>query len=444
MPAQHYPREYCIDGARIIDPSAGLDGVGWLHVRDGRIAGIGLGLRPDGIQHVITKPGLIACPGLIDIHVHLREPGGEHKETLQTGCEAAVAGGFTTVCCMPNTTPALDNVNIVKDVVQRAADIDLCRVKVIAAATVGRQGREPVDMAALKDAGVVAFSDDGDGIEDDDVCREVMEKLREIDRPLFPHCEFKSISKSGVMHAGQTCAELGLQGYDPRGEEAMIERDLQLVAETNTRYHVAHISSANGVDLIRRAKRKNLPASTEVCPHHLLLCDEDVIGADGKPDPNFKMSPPLRSRDDVKACIEGVIDGTIECIVTDHAPHTAEEKQTGFVNAPMGIVGLETSLACAVKALLWPGGLGWSDLIRCMTTNPARILGLEGGTLAVGQPADITLIDPDREWTIRAEDFRSKSRNTPFDGWRVKAKAVATIVAGRPVYLDDSCGWITE
>lgn len=444
MPAQHYPRDYCIDGARIIDPSAGLDGVGWLHVRDGRVAGIGLGRRPDGIQNVIAKPGLIACPGLIDIHVHLREPGGEHKETLQTGCEAAVAGGFTTVCCMPNTTPALDHVVVVKDVMKRAADIDLCRVKVIAAATVGRQGRELVDMDALKDAGVVAFSDDGDGIEDDDVCRDVMEKLREIDRPLFPHCEFKILSKSGVMHAGLTCTRLGLQGYDPRGEELMIQRDLRIVVETETRYHVAHISTAIGVDTIRRAKRNGVPATTEVCPHHLLLCDEDVIGADGTPDPNFKMSPPLRSRDDVKACIEGVIDGTIECIVTDHAPHTAEEKQAGFVKAPMGIVGLETSLACAAKALIWPGGLGWSDLIRCMTANPARILGLEGGTLAVGQPADITLIDPDREWTIRAEDFRSKSRNTPFDGWRVKAKAVATIVAGRPVYLDESCPWITE
>ncbi len=390
---------------------------------------------------VVTGTGLILCPGLIDIHVHLREPGGEHKETLETGCQAAVAGGFTTVCCMPNTTPALDNIEIVKDVLQRGAAIDLCRVNVIAAATVGRQGRELVDMSALKDAGVVAFSDDGDGIEDDDVCREVMKKLREIDRPLFPHCEFKMISKRGVMHAGPTCSRMGLLGYDPRGEELMIQRDLRMVLETATRFHVAHISTAVGVGMIFRAKQNGLPVSTEVCPHHLLLCDEDVVGADGKPDPNFKMSPPLRSRDDVKACIEGVLDGTIECIVTDHAPHTADEKQAGFMDAPMGIVGLETSLACAAKALIWPGGFGWPDLIRCMSTNPARILGLEGGTLQVGEPADITLIDPGREWTIRADAFRSKARNTPFDSWQVTGKAVATIVGGRPVYLDDSFKW---
>jgi dihydroorotase len=436
--------EYCIDGVRIIDPSAGLDGVGWLHVKDGCVAGIGLGLRPESAKPVISKPGLIACPGLIDIHVHLREPGGEHKETLETGCAAAVAGGFTTVCCMPNTTPPLDCVDVVSDVMKRAADVGLCNVKAIAAATVGRLGCELVDLAALKDSGVVAFSDDGDGIEDDDVCRQAMERLREIDRPLFPHCEFKVLSKSGVMHAGPTCSRFGLVGYDPRGEELMIQRDLRIVAETEARYHVAHISTAMGVDMIRRAKRNGLPVSTEVCPHHLLLCDEDVVGADRQPDPNFKMSPPLRSRDDVKACIEGVLDGTIECIVTDHAPHTAEEKQAGFVNAPMGIVGLETSLACSAKALIGPGRFGWPDLIRCMSTNPARILGLEGGSLAIGKPADITLIDPDREWMIRADAFRSKSRNTPFDGWRVTGKAVATIVGGCPVYLDESCEWIID
>ncbi len=433
--------EYCIDAARIIDPSTGMDELGWLQVKNGIIAGIGRGSRPECIKSVMTKPGLIACPGLIDVHVHFREPGGEHKETLQTGCAAAVAGGFTTVCCMPNTTPALDNVETVRNVMQRAVDVDLCRVKFIAAATVGRLGRELVDIPALKDAGVVAFSDDGDGIEDDDVCRQVMEHLRAIDRPLFPHCEFKAVSKSGIMHAGPTCESLGLVGYDPRGEELMIERDLKLVAETGARYHVAHVSTARGVDFVRRAKRDGLPASTEVCPHHLLLCDEDVVDANGKPDPNFKMSPPLRSRDDVKACIEGVLDGTIECIVTDHAPHTTEEKQAGFVGAPMGIVGLETSLACAAKALIGQRGFDWPDLIRCMTTNPARILGLEGGSLKVGRPADITLIDPAREWTIRADRFQSKSRNTPFDGWRVTGKAVATIVAGRPVYLDESCQW---
>ncbi|GJM25583.1 MAG: dihydroorotase [Phycisphaerae bacterium] len=436
--------EYCIDSVRIIDPATGMDGVGWIHFKEGVIVGIGLGTHPEGVQSTLSKPGLIACPGLIDIHVHLREPGGEHKETLQSGCAAAVAGGFTTVCCMPNTTPALDSVEIVADVLQRAADIDLCRVKVIAATTVGRQGRELVDLPALTRAGVVAFSDDGDGIEDDDVCRQVMQKLRDIDRPLFPHCEFKAISKSGVMHAGPTCERFGFVGYDPRGEEAMIERDLRLVAETGAQYHVAHISSAGGVELIRQAKHDGLPVSTEVCPHHLLLCDEDVAGRDGNPDPNFKMSPPLRSRADVKACIEGVLDGTIECIVTDHAPHTADEKQAGFIDAPMGIVGLETSLACAAKALIGPGGLGWPDLIRCMSTNPARILGLDGGTLEVGRSADVTLIDPDLEWTIRAEAFRSKSRNTPFDGWNVKGKAVATIVGGHPVYLDDSCQWLAD
>ena len=433
--------EYYISDARIIDPGTGVDGLGWIRVEDGTIVCVELGATPVSDGSIVSAAGLIACPGLIDIHVHLREPGGEHKETLETGSLAAVAGGFTTVCCMPNTNPALDCVEALSSVCRRVAEVDLCRVHVIAAATVGRAGRALVDIPALRTAGAVAFSDDGDGIEDDCVCHRVMQGVREVDSVLFPHCEFKAISKRGVMHAGPTCDRLGLVGYPPRGEEAMIERDLKLVEETGARYHVAHVSSAGGIELIRAAKRAGLPVTTEVCPHHLLLCDEDVIGADGRPDTNFKMSPPLRSRDHVQACIAGVLDGTIDCIVTDHAPHSAEEKAVDFVDAPMGIVGLETSLACAAKALIGKDGFDWPDLIRCMSTNPAKVLGLGGGALEVGQPADITLIDPTREWTIRADAFRSKSRNTPFDGWGVMGKPVATIVGGRPVFVDDSFDW---
>lgn len=431
------PDEFVIHNGRLIDPSAGVDRVGWLAVRGGRIAAVGWDDSPPKSPRAIDAMGLIVAPGLIDIHVHLREPGQTHKEDIASGSRAAAAGGFTAVCCMPNTAPALDTPEVVQHVIRRAAEVGLCRVHPVAAATAGRAGRKPVDFAALKSAGAVAFSDDGDGIEDDAVCREVMLGIRAAGSVLFPHCEFKALSRRGHVHLGPVSERLGVVGYDPRGEEAMIERDVQLVAETGARYHVAHISTARGINLVAEAKRRGLPVTTEVCPHHLLLCDADVLRAGDVPDPNCKMSPPLRSPEDRDACRAAVRAGTIDCVVTDHAPHTAEEKNAGFIRAPMGIIGLETSLACAVRALLDPPRFDWPDLIERMSTAPARVLGLPGGALRCGADADIVLIDPHQEWVIQPELFLSRARNTPFGGWRVRGRAVGTLLGGRWTHQDE-------
>ena len=430
------PENLLIENARIIDPSRQLDAVGALTVRAGRIVATDPPTDVPGETLRIDATGLIACPGLIDPHVHLREPGAEHKETIATGCQAAGAGGFTTVCCMPNTDPPIDNVNVLTEVIERARKVNLCRVRPIAAITRARAGRELTDFKALHGAGAVAFSDDGDGVEDDRVMRRAMLLAHRTDALIVQHCEFKNRSKRGIVHLGAISRRLGVVGYDPAAEERMIARDIDLAAQTGARYHVAHVSTARGVELLREAKRRGVRVSGEVCPHHLLLCDEDVVGANGQPDPNFKMSPPLRARQDVEACVAGVIDGTIDCIASDHAPHTAAEKSAGFEQAPMGIIGLETSLACSANALLHRDGFNWMQLIERMSTACARVFKLPGGTLAPGSPGDITLIDPDRGWVVDPQRFRSPSRNTPFSGWHVTGRVVATICAGQLIYAD--------
>jgi dihydroorotase len=427
--------EWLVFGGRIIDPAAGIDRVGWLHVRDGRIAAVGHD-DPPPIAPRIDATGWLVAPGLIDPHVHFRDPGQTHKEDLASGSAAAAAGGFTTVACMPNTDPALDSGEVVRDVSTRARAIGLCRVHVVAAATIGRRGETPVDFAALESAGAIAFSDDGDGVEDDAVCGQILRGVAAVDAVFYPHCEFKALSRRGVVHLGPVSERLGVTGYDPRGEEAMIERDLALVAEIGARYHVAHVSTARGVELIRAAKDRGLPVTTEVCPHHLLLCDEDVIAVDPAGDTDCKMSPPLRSRADVAALVAAVRDGTIDCVVTDHAPHAASEKALPFAEAPMGIVGLETALGCAAKALLGSFGFDWPELIERMSTAPARIFGLAGGSLAVGSPADLCVIDPAASWNVDPSNFRSKSRNTPFGGWELPARAVWTVLGGRTTHAD--------
>lgn len=433
---------WIIKNARIIDPSSGRDDIGDFFVRNGFVESIGAVVdsrnAKDSITTTFDGRGLIVCPGLIDVHVHLREPGGEHKETIETGSRAAAAGGFTTVCCMPNTNPAIDNVDTVRLIAKRSAASNHCHVHPIAAITKARQGRQLTEFNSLIRAGAVAFSDDGDGIEDDAVMRSAFARARELDALIIQHCEYKELSKRGVMHLGDVSRRLGLVGYDPIAEERMIERDIALVAETGARYHIAHISTARGVELVRDAKRRGLPVTTEVCPHHLLRCDRNVVGKNGQPDPNFKMSPPLRSSEDVVACIAGVIDGTIDCIVTDHAPHTTAEKQAGFIEAPMGVVGLETSLGCAAKALLGRGGFDWPDLINRMSIAPAKLFKLPGGSLTVGEKADITIIDPKADWKVDPDQFQSKSHNTPFAGWCLPAKAVATILQGRITHADES------
>ena len=430
--AYDFPTSFAIRGGRVIDPANAIDRIADVIVAEGRIASVG-GNPSTGLATIDAR-GLIVCPGLIDIHVHLREPGGEHKETIETGTRAAAAGGFSSVACMPNTTPAIDNASLVEFVHARAKTTGWCRVYPIAAITVGRQGSELVDMSGLREHGVLAFSDDGDGVDDERVMRDAMERARPIDALLIQHCEDKSLAAGGVMHKGTVSQRLGLSGIDSAAEVTMVQRDLALVRETGARYHVAHISTAGAVELVRAAKVEGLPVTAEVCTHHLLLTDE----ACERQDPSTKMKPPLRSESDMQACVEGVRDGTIDCIVTDHAPHTAQEKGIGFREAPFGVVGLETALPVAVKALVTSGTMGWSDLIRRLSVVPASILGLEGGTLSCGAPADITVIDPAATWRIDPSLFTSRSRNTPFDGWEVTGRPAATFVDGCVTYRDST------
>jgi len=447
------PNALLIEGGRIIDPAREIDRVADLAVIDGVIAESADGLD----MPVFDAQSLIVAPGLIDIHVHLREPGGEHKETIATGTAAAVAGGFTTVACMPNTAPALDSPERIAWVRRRARTTGSCRVLPVAALTVGRQGRELVNLDALTRAGAVAFSDDGDGIDDDQVMLGVLEGTRAVGGLLIQHCQDKEISPDGAMHAGPAAEALNLPGQDPRAEESMLERDLALVRRTNTRYHVAHVSTAGTVDLVRRAKSDGLPVTAEVCPHHLTLCDRDVL--DSRGDANFKVNPPLRSSDDVRACIEGLLDGTIDCVVTDHAPHTPQEKSVGFAEAPFGLVGLETALALVYRVLSGNGPRVsahaasrlarssqtiWTTLVDLMCIAPTRVIGLPLPTLAPGHPADITIIDPQTPWMVDPEMFASKARNTPYGGWELTARAAATLVAGEMRYLhqDAAARWI--
>ena len=416
-----------IKGGRVVDPGSGQDAPADLTIAGGVISS--RGSEEPAFDRVIDAAGLLVVPGLIDMHVHLREPGGEHKETIETGTAAAVAGGFTAVACMPNTVPPADTPNVVKGIIQKAQEDGSCRVYPIACLSVGRAGRELADFRALAEVGAVAFSDDGDGLADNALMAAAFQALATLDRPAVQHCEDPTFTR-GVMHEGKVSGDLGLSGLSPLAEELMIARDLALAETHDARYHVAHISTRRAVELVRTAKAGSVRVTTEVCPHHLLLTDEACRTKDA----NFKMHPPLRPQRDVDACIAGVIDGAIDMLVTDHAPHAAEEKARGFLEAPPGIVGLETSLALFAKALIAPGHIDWYKLSELMSTAPARVFGLPGGSLAVGSPADVTLIDPQAEWTIDATRFRSKGRNCPFDGMAVTGRVVCTIVGGEIKY----------
>jgi dihydroorotase len=421
-----------IRGGRVIDPSQEIDEVTDLAIAGGRVAALGRA-APRSADQIIDARGLIVVPGLIDMHVHLREPGQEERETIATGTAAAVAGGFTAVACMPNTDPPLDSDAEIEFVLRQAARTARCRVHPVGAITKGRKGRELAEIGLMLRAGAVAFSDDGHGVQDAGVCLRAMQYVSMFDRLFIQHCEDRSLAGRGCMNAGAVATRLGLPGIPAIAESVMVQRDLALARQTTVRYHVAHISTAAAVELVRQAKAGGQRVSTEVCPHHLLLTDEACAGYDA----NFKMNPPLRTRADVAACIEGVRDGTIDCLVTDHAPHSHQDKEMGFQEAPFGIIGLETALPLLVRALIEPKVLDWPRLIGCLSTNPARRLGVAGGTLAVDAPADVTLIHPEQEWTIDAERFRSKSRNTPFDGWKVRGRAVMTIVDGTVRYQNN-------
>ena len=404
----------------MIDPTTGRDEIADVAIADGVI----VDAAPDGAA-VIDATGWIVCPGLWDIHVHLREPGQTHKETIETGTRAAASGGFTFVACMPNTQPPLDAPETIRGVIDRARQVNLCEVGPVAAITQGRAGRAVVDFATLVEAGAVAFSDDGTGVEDDDLMRAAFEQARRRDTVLIQHCEYKALSAGGVMHLGDVSRKLGLPGLDPRSEEAMIERDIDLCRQTGGRYHVAHISTATAVAMVRQAKAEGLPVTSEVCTHHLVLTDEACAGSD----PNTKMHPPLRPLADVEACRQGLLDGTIDCIVTDHAPHTAKEKEVGFLKAPPGIVGLETALALAAAAMIETGLANWPQVVGWFTTGPAGVLGRRASTVHAGVPADLTLIDPTAHWTVKADELLSLSHNTPFGGRELTGRPMGTIRA---------------
>jgi len=415
-----------ITGGRIIDPANTLDLQADLLIEDGRIAAVGRNVHAPHVAEIIDAAGLIVAPGLIDMHVHLREPGLEHEETIASGSRAAVAGGFTTVCAMPNTDPCVDNEGAVAFVVNQGLAADQANVLPIGAITLGRKGEQMAEFGQMVRAGAVAFSDDGDSVRNSGLLRQCMTYGKMFGKPFISHAEDKDLAAGGVMHAGAVSARLGLPGMPAAAEEIIVSRDITLARMAGSKLHIAHVSAAGSVDIIRAAKKSGVAVSAEATPHHLALTDETIASFD----PNFKMSPPLRAADDVAALKEGLRDGSIDCLASDHAPHEREEKELEFAFAPFGVIGLESSLAVYIRELIAAKVLSWPELIAKMTLNPARILGIDRGTLSKGAVADVTLIDPDLQWTIDAEKFLSKSRNCPFHGQSVRGRAVLTIVAG--------------
>ncbi|MEL6497769.1 MAG: dihydroorotase [Planctomycetota bacterium] len=426
---------HLIRNGRVIDPASGLDATADVAVRDGQIVDIGPALSASDADETLDAEGLIVCPGLIDPHVHLREPGQEQKETIATGTAAAVAGGFTTVCCMPNTSPTLDSPEILSFVRDRARETAACRVFAVAAGTAGRQGKRMTEIRLLAEAGAVGISDDGDVIESAGMMRSVLRATASTGLAFMQHCQEPSLTRGSSMHAGEVSTRLGLTGWPRVAEEIIIERDVRLVRDTGCRYHVQHLSSGGSVKIIRIAREMGLPVSAEASPHHLLLTHEACLGYDT----NAKMNPPLREQSDVDAIREGVASGVITVLATDHAPHTADEKQLPFGEAPFGIIGLESAAAGYAEALVESGLIDWPRLIKLLTINPARLCNLDRehrgdnglGELRVGGPADITVIDPGHGWTFDESAVAGKSTNSPFLGRSFNARPVLTMVGGR-------------
>lgn len=421
-----------IRGGTLIDPANGVHGPHDLVISDGVVAQVldpGAPAPAADVAETIDATGAWVVPGLIDMHVHLREPGYEYKETIETGSRAAVAGGFTAVACMANTNPVNDNAAVTEFIRERAAACGLTRVYPIGAVSRGLGGEQLAEIGEMHAAGIVGVSDDGMPIMDGGLMRRALEYAAMFDLPVIVHEQDDCIAGEGVMHEGSISMRLGLRGVPAAAEEAMIARDLALLARTGGRLHVAHISTAGAVDLIRHAKRRGLPVTAEVTPHHFTLTDESVDGYNT----NAKMNPPLRTRADVDAVRAGIADGSIDVIATDHAPHHRDEKDVEFDRAANGIVGLETALPLTLR-LLDETAIGIETLVRAMSTNPAHVLGVPGGSLGVGSPGDVTVIDPARRWVIDPARFLSRSRNTPFGGLTVRGVATHTIVGGRVVW----------
>ena len=421
-----------IKNGRVIDPANGLDKTCDVLIQDDLFLEVG-SVSPDMAKKATTKidaRGKLVVPGLIDIHVHFRDPGDEEEETIASGSAAAVAGGFTSVVCMPNTKPAIDNETHVEYVHRKGRQARKTHVYVMGALTKNRDGVEMAEMGLMAEAGAVGFTDDGRGVQDPGVMSRVLKYASMFGKVVSQHCQDDGFAKNGVMNAGYQSTILGLPGMDALAEEAMLWRDIQLVKRTGTRYHMQHMSAAGSVELIREAKKQGLPVTCEVAPHHLLLTDECIA----EYDTNYKVSPPVRSKADVEALRKAVAEGLVDALATDHAPHLQSEKELEFLTAPFGIASLECALGLYVKALIEPGLLGWSELLALMTVNPARIIDVDKGTLTAGKQADVTILDPDAQYTVNTNEFLSKSGNCPYNGWNLKGRVEYTIVGGEIRY----------
>ncbi len=418
-----------LKGGRLIDPATGRDEVIDLYIRDERIERLSASISADKGMEVMDLKGKIVAPGFLDMHVHLREPGFEHKETVATGCAAAAAGGFTAVCCMPNTNPAIDDVSVVRFIRDRAATAlgGLVDVHPIAAVTIGRKGEHLAPIAELSETGVVAFTDDGDPVQDAEIMRRSLEYAAMFNKPIIQHAQDLPMTKGGAMNEGFMSTTLGLPGMPSAAEDVMISRDILLSEYTGGQYHVAHMSTARAVDLVRDARKRGLRVTCEVTPHHFTLTDEAVRGYDT----NTKMNPPLRTRQDVDAMKEGLRDGTIDVIATDHAPHSHDEKQVEFQSAPFGIVGLETAIGLTITGLVQTGVLTLAQVIDKLSTNPRRILHLPAIRIVEGEKANLTIFDASAEWMVDPTKFQSKSKNTPFTSYRLTGKPFAVINHGK-------------
>ena len=420
----------------MVDPANGRDGAFDVLIEEGRVARVGKDLPADaGTTVVDLAHGFVICPGLIDMHVHLREPGQEHKETVASGTAAAVAGGFTAVACMPNTSPVNDNAGVTRFILQKAAEANLARVYPIGAVSRGQLGEQLADIAELRQAGCVAVTDDGRPVATALLMRRALEYTRMFDMPVIEHCEEQTLKGDGVAHEGFHASTLGLRGIPNEAESIMALRDISLAELTGGVVHVAHLSARQSLDAVRYGKARGVRVTCEVTPHHFVLTDE-MLGAPVPYDTNTKMNPPLRETADRDAILQGLADGAVDAIATDHAPHHYDEKHVEFDRAPFGITGLETAVSLCFDRLVHRGLISLTRLIELLSVNPARILRVPGGSLEAGAPADITILAPDLAVTVSAARMRSKSKNTPFDGWRLRGGVAATIVGGRTVYVN--------
>jgi len=422
---------YLLKNGRVVDPANGRDEVCDVLVSDGVIAKVGQGLTaPDGTVVLDVPAGCVVTPGLIDMHVHLREPGQEHKETVRSGVTSAVAGGFTAVACMPNTTPVNDSASVTRYILDKAAEAGLARVYPIGAVSVGSKGEQLAEIGELKAAGCVAISDDGHPVRTALMMRRALEYAGMLDVLVIDHCEDPTLKGDGVVHEGAVATALGLRGIPGEAEEINVERDVTLAGLTNAPVHIAHLSTEGSLRAVRQGKARGIQVTCEVMPHHFVLTDEALHGYDT----NTKMNPPLRPASDRDALIQGIADGSVDVIATDHAPHHADEKALPYDQAPFGIVGLETAVPLTLDRLVHAGVIDLARMVELMSVNPARIMKVPGGSLSEGAPADITVLAPDLPVTIDRKTLKSLSTNTPFDGWALRGGVAATVVGGRLVY----------